>query len=83
MWAEFLGPQADIYGLDVLDLRAMDLGQRITILRGDQADPTILADIVGSGPFDIVIDDGSHQGWDQVAQHSRDYSAPWRRVAFT
>jgi hypothetical protein len=59
MWKEFF-PNGDIIGLDLNDKRK-HAEDRITIVQGDQGDATFL-DEVGRryGPFDFVIDDGSH-----------------------
>jgi hypothetical protein len=55
---DYLGKEARIVGLDVNPACAA-LGGEIHI--GDQSDPAVLARLVDScGPFDIVIDDGSH-----------------------
>ena len=60
MWKQYF-PAAHIIGLDVKD-KSVVAEDRITILQGDQGDRAFLADL-GSryGPFDVVIDDGSHR----------------------
>jgi hypothetical protein len=59
MWADYF-PHARIVGIDVAEKR-LQPHPRITILRGSQADPGFLAQVVAAhGPFDIVVDDGSH-----------------------
>lgn len=59
MWRDYL-PRARVYGIDILDKTAHD-ETRIKTLQGSQDDPAFL-DEVGRryGPFDIIIDDGSH-----------------------
>lgn len=59
MWADYL-PNAEIHGLDIADL--VDLGGgRIHVARGDQGNRADLdAFARAHGPFDIIIDDGSH-----------------------
>jgi 8-demethyl-8-alpha-L-rhamnosyltetracenomycin-C 2'-O-methyltransferase len=59
MWKHFF-PRAVIHGLDIEDKR--HFGQpRIVVLQGDQSDGDSLRAIAEEhGPFDIVIDDGSH-----------------------
>ncbi|MER6912308.1 hypothetical protein ABT354_11605 [Streptomyces sp. NPDC000594] len=59
MWKHFFH-RGLIHGLDIVDKSHAD-EQRITTLIGDQNDPDRLAEIAAEyGPFDIVIDDGSH-----------------------
>ena len=59
MWKAFF-PRAHIVGLDINDKSAL-AEDRITIERGSQADPAVLEQIARDhGPFDVVIDDGSH-----------------------
>ncbi len=60
MWADYF-PHARIAGIDVAAKR-LDPHPRITILRGSQTDRTFLEQVTADhGPFDIVIDDGSHR----------------------
>ncbi len=60
MWKEYF-PFARIVGLDIEDKSSL-AEDRITILRGDQADRAFLGRIaLEHGPFDVVIDDGSHR----------------------
>ncbi len=59
LWRDYF-PQARIVGLDILD-KHDTAGERITIVQGSQTDPDLLARVARDhGPFDIVIDDGSH-----------------------
>lgn len=59
MWKHYFN-RGHIYGLDIFDKSHLDQ-QRITTIRGDQNDPAQLSDIAREyGPFDVVIDDGSH-----------------------
>lgn len=58
-WKDYF-PNGEIFGLDLYDKSFLQQ-PRITILRGDQNDPDFLDDLGRRhGPFDIVIDDGSH-----------------------
>lgn len=60
VWRDFF-PKGQITGIDI-QTKEMDLGERVQILKGSQVDPDFLADLVRDhGPFDIIIDDGSHQ----------------------
>jgi len=59
LWKEyFLNGQ--ITGIDIVEKSALE-EERIKIYRGDQSDKTFLEEVNSkSGPFDIIIDDGSH-----------------------
>lgn len=60
MWKKYFH-RGTIYGLDLFDKSALNQ-QRLTALTADQGDPVALAAIAERyGPFDIVIDDGSHE----------------------
>jgi demethylmacrocin O-methyltransferase len=62
MWHDYFR-NANIVGLD---LKPPELQlDRVTLVSGDQSDPTVLAGL-GSG-FDVIIDDGSHVGRHIVA----------------
>jgi hypothetical protein len=59
MWKEFF-PLASIVGMDLYDKSSL-AEDRIAIVQGDQSDAAFLDDVAARfGPFDIVIDDGSH-----------------------
>ena len=59
MWADYF-PRAAIVGIDIVEKR-LDIDPRVKILQGSQDDPEFLRRVVAEhGPFDIVIDDGSH-----------------------
>ena len=63
MWADYF-PNGKIAGIDVEE-KELDLGPRVTVLRGSQVDAEFLERVVAEhGPFDIIVDDGSH-----VPQH--------------
>lgn len=68
MWRHYLGRRAHIVGIDI-DPRVTTLGGRqISVYAGDQSDSTFLDEIVRRhGPFDIVLDDGSHLSRHQIA----------------
>lgn len=58
-WNDYF-PNAHIFGIDIVDCRHMDEG-RIKTLQGSQTDTLFLEKINNLfGPFDIIIDDGSH-----------------------
>ncbi len=59
MWADYF-QWGKIIGVDVAE-KQLNPGPRVTVLQGSQADGAFLAKIAAEhGPFDIVIDDGSH-----------------------
>jgi SAM-dependent methyltransferase len=61
MWKRFLGPHARIVGIDIDPNCASLEEDQIKIRIGDQSDHTFLASLVDEfGPFDVVLDDGSH-----------------------
>ena len=58
-WRDFF-PQAQITAIDI-QRKTMALGPRVKILQGSQVDAPFLAGPVAEcGPFDIILDDGSH-----------------------
>jgi hypothetical protein len=59
MWAEYFA-DGQITGIDVAEKR-LTLDQRVRVYRGSQDDTAFLKKVCDErGPFDIVIDDGSH-----------------------
>lgn len=59
MWKRYF-PQGQITGIDIYDKSALQ-ENRLKILKGDQTDPIFLKELTNTeGPFDIIIDDGSH-----------------------
>jgi tetratricopeptide (TPR) repeat protein len=59
MWAEYFS-NALVTGIDIVEKR-LALDPRIKVFRGSQDDPIFLNDVCAErGPFDIIIDDGSH-----------------------
>lgn len=66
MWRDWL-PSAIIVGIDSKKLLFKPLDDKMFVERGDQSDEEFLHQIGSSfGPFDLIIDDGSH---DTVEQH--------------
>jgi hypothetical protein len=66
MWAEWL-PRAMIVGVDK-DLRPGISMPNVRLYRGRQEDRELLESISRAyGPWDVVIDDGSHRAFDQLA----------------
>lgn len=64
-WREYF-PKAQIYGLDIEpSFRVVD--DRITTITGDQGNPALLKRVGKTyGPFDLIVDDGSHDPHDQL-----------------
>jgi hypothetical protein len=60
MWSDYF-PNATIFGVDI---HAKDIkAPRVVFEQGDQSDPGFLRELGERyGPFDIIIDDGSHIG---------------------
>lgn len=60
MWRDYF-PNAVIHGVDIEDCRlAVAAEPRIVAHVGDVGQPSVLVDLVVLGPFDLVVDDGSH-----------------------
>ncbi len=69
MWRDYF-PMGMIYGVD-LKAKRMFSEDRIRTFQADQSDSKSLVKIAEEvGPFDIVIDDGSHCGNDQMVSFS-------------
>lgn len=65
--SRYLGPDADLVGLDVDEAAVRAARGRYPVVLGDQADPdTLRALDAEHGPFDIVIDDGGHTMRQQI-----------------
>ena len=59
MWADYF-PNATIVGLDI-HKKSLDFPSRIQVVQGSQTDTELLSRLNAEyGPFDIVVDDGSH-----------------------
>jgi SAM-dependent methyltransferase len=62
LWRKFLGPEARLIGLDIDPRCLARAGDGIEIFIGDQGDPEYLKSLAEKvGPFDIILDDGSHR----------------------
>lgn len=68
MWRDYFGAQCHIYGIDIApDCRSYE-SEGIDIFIGDQADPGFWKEFIDRVPqVDIVIDDGGHQTFQQIA----------------
>lgn len=70
MWQRYLHPESVVVGLDIDPdcKRYEDPGANLFIRIGDQSDPQLLRGLVEEfGPFDFVLDDGSHRCSDMIA----------------
>lgn len=64
MWQDYF-PRAEILGLDIKDC-SESFDERISILVGNQGNKRHLLQVAELGPFDIIIDDGSHINKDML-----------------
>jgi len=61
MWRDYFGERAKIAGIDILKGTKILNQEGFNIFIGSQADPLFLNNVgEKAGPFDIIIDDGSH-----------------------
>jgi len=61
LWKKYFGPHARIVGIDINPACAAHVEDQIDVRIGSQDGPVFLQAVVDEfGPFDIVIDDGSH-----------------------
>lgn len=68
MWKRFFPNAASRVFIDIDPACAALEIEGTTVLIGDQADPTFLAALaVAQGPFDVILDDGSHLCQHQIA----------------
>ena len=69
MWKEYFHPDSTIVGIDIdKSCQAHEIADQNVFVRiGSQADPSFLAGVNGEfGPFDIILDDGSHKTHHQI-----------------
>jgi len=71
MWKEYFGPKAKIIGVDINPACAEYREPQIEVVIRDQCDPSIAQ----LGPFDIVLDDGSHE----LSHQQKSYDNLWPR----
>ena len=63
MWLKFF-PNAEVTGFDISDFSWVD-DARFTFVRGDSGVQADLERAAAQGPFDLIIDDGSHASFHQ------------------
>ena len=68
IWLKYFGPLSRVVGVDISPQVSGLLDSRITVVSGSQSDTTVLESCVNllGGYVDVVIDDGSHFGSDQI-----------------
>ena len=66
MWADYF-PMAQITGIDFYDKSGLQMPGHVKMFKGSQADKGFLEKINQQcGPFDIILDDGSHHCGHQI-----------------
>ena len=69
MWKQYFHPDSTIVGIDIdASCAAHEIAEQNIFVRiGSQADPDFLAKVCEEfGPFDIILDDGSHKTHHQI-----------------
>lgn len=62
MWKRYFGPHAQIVGIDITEGCKNFEEDQIAVRIGSQSDTSFLDEVLDEyGPFDIVLDDGSHR----------------------
>lgn len=65
MWRRYF-PRSSVYGMDIADKSPLD-AQRIRTVVADQGEEKVLTSFAEEhGPFDLIVDDGSHVCADQI-----------------
>ena len=68
MWNEYFGAGCHVYGVDIQSACRVYDSENVTVFIGDQADPEFWREFVRAAPpIDVVIDDGGHRGYQQIA----------------
>lgn len=78
MWSEYLGPDAQIFGVDIdrQTLKFDLMRPNIRVIAADQANKEALEILSRDfGPLDIVIDDGGHTARQQINTFNGMYAA--------
>jgi hypothetical protein len=72
MWKRHFGRHCKVIGVDIDEKCRRSAAKDIAIVIGDQGNVEFLDRVIAEhGPFDIVIDDGSHVGSDQITSFKR------------
>lgn len=78
MWRRYLHPDSVIIGIDIdINCKQFDDPDRGVHVRiGSQADPDFLEQVAAEfGPFDVILDDGSHQAAHMIATFQNMFDA--------
>jgi hypothetical protein len=76
MWRDWLGPQARIIGIDLNPAAKKWESHGFEIYIGDQGDPEFWKNTFNQiGNFDVVLDDGGHQSFQQIVTLSQAIAA--------
>ncbi len=67
MWKDYFGKDAKVIGIDINPQCKKFQDKQISIEIGSQEDEDFLNYVIDKyGPFDIIVDDGSHKCFDQI-----------------
>lgn len=71
MWNEFFQGKAEVFGVDIFDKSDLEVFElpNVHFIEADQSKEEDLYRIVreaGNQPFDLIVDDGSHNMYDQL-----------------
>lgn len=80
LWREYF-PKADLFGFDMTDRWKRHAGslERCTVIQGDETNRADVQRLIDQGPFDVIVDDASHdpahqrQLFDQLWPSVRQY----------
>jgi hypothetical protein len=81
MWRSWLGPEARIIGIDLNPEAARWRDEGFEIHVGDQGDPKFWRECFEEiGEFDVLLDDGGHQSFQQIVTLSEAIQAARKRA---
>jgi len=74
MWKDYFGDQLQLFGVDINSRAQKFAGAQTQIFIGDQSDPVFLKSLRRDiGQVDIVLDDGGHACYQQIASYRELY----------
>jgi hypothetical protein len=76
MWRDYF-PNAEVWGLDSdrQYINGVDMGERIKLMLGNQNEPEVMNQLHKVGPWDLIVDDGSHIPQHQIYSFQQLFSA--------